>query len=275
MTLRHIYIDESGTHAGSPIMSMAGYLFDSKQVSRFAREWERELRKFGLPFAHMTDSVTGNGHYKALSPHERIESEKALIRQIRLRTMVGCAVAVEPGYYNERLDPIPDSKSAYSFCLMGVVVNLLNWLKSTKKAGMVSFVLESGHSDQSEASSLLSELPRTEWGEMYHSHTFVGKDEAPQLQAADMLAWQFSHYIKRRENGHSVIRKDFAALIRSKDMFREVLRGGVDHWGYEEATMNEDLYRRIVERDLPKDDLAFFDSLTGAEKAYVKQKLTQ
>ena len=39
--------------------------------------------------------------------------------------------------------------------------------------------------------------------------------------------------------------------------------------------MNEDLYRRIVERDLPKDDLAFFDSLTGAEKAYVKQKLTQ
>jgi hypothetical protein len=48
-------------------------------------------------------------------------------------------------------------------------------------------------------------------------HSFFGKTEAPPLQAADMLAWQTSHYFERKNKGHDEPRADFKALIRPWD----------------------------------------------------------
>lgn len=39
----NVYFDESGTHAGSRLMSMAGYWFDKEQAARFSRDWSKDL----------------------------------------------------------------------------------------------------------------------------------------------------------------------------------------------------------------------------------------
>lgn len=42
-----------------------------------------------------------------------------------------------------------------------------------------------------------------------------------EINTADMLAWQYAHYLKRRSAGHEKKRKDFLALLRPKDRLAE------------------------------------------------------
>ena len=66
----------------------------------------------------------------------------------------------------------------------------------------------------------MNDLPRSPQArDSYLSHSFFKKTDAPPLQAADMLAWQSTHYFERQIDGHKIVRKDFAALIRKGDYF--------------------------------------------------------
>lgn len=55
-----VYIDESGTHDGSPVMCVAGYLFLKAGANRFTREWGKVLKREKIPFFHMVDFAPGN-----------------------------------------------------------------------------------------------------------------------------------------------------------------------------------------------------------------------
>ncbi len=46
------YFDESGTHAGSPFLCVAGYLFEATKRREFDTEWRTMLADFDLPFFH-------------------------------------------------------------------------------------------------------------------------------------------------------------------------------------------------------------------------------
>ena len=48
VVLRYVYMDESGTHNDSPAIAIAGYVFEKSQVQRFSRDWNKELKKFGV-----------------------------------------------------------------------------------------------------------------------------------------------------------------------------------------------------------------------------------
>src|SRR4051794_30279906 len=91
--LAEAFIDESGTHDGSPMLTVAGYLFKQDQARRFARDWGKILEQYGLPAAHQTDCANGKGDYKNLSMEQRIELTKLLIQNIKRRTMYGFGVS--------------------------------------------------------------------------------------------------------------------------------------------------------------------------------------
>src|ERR1700686_2693669 len=55
------YFDESGTHQGSPIMCVAGYLFSPEQCKRFSEEWSAVLKEYGLPYFRMSECAHGTG----------------------------------------------------------------------------------------------------------------------------------------------------------------------------------------------------------------------
>lgn len=57
----------------------------------------------------------------------------------------------------------------------------------------------------------LSELNGVRYG--YAAHSFILKQEAPAVQAADLLAWQWATDVKHRTAGRPR-RKDFASLLR-------------------------------------------------------------
>jgi hypothetical protein len=226
--LHHVYLDESGTHEGSPVMAVAGYVFKSVQAHRFSREWGRALERFKLPYAHMTDCATGNGAYKDMSLEDRIQTEKTLIPLIRNRSAVGFSIAVRPGYYEEKMRGHIFPVSPYSFCLITCVHAISQWAYQNG-ADKVSYFFEAGHRHQNEANTIMGHIHGSSaFG--YVSHAFIDKKFALPLQAADMLAWQSAHFLKRRGEGHKPMRKDFKALVRPCDVLLDVPNDAVDRW---------------------------------------------
>lgn len=217
------YVDESGTHQGSPILTVAGYLFKREQARRFSRDWRKDLARLGLPAAHQSDCANGRGAYADMDMADRIKSECLLIENIKRRTVFGFGISVDPEMYADIvLAGGKNAPSAYTFALQGCFTIIRRWAARTEFDGKISYFFESGHRSQREASRYISEAllksDESKAKHRYTSHSFVEKDAAPELQAADMLAWQFQHHRARQKIGIDAPRKDFLALIRPQDM---------------------------------------------------------
>lgn len=241
VVLYHAYFDESGTHKDSTIMTVAGYVFESRQVKLFSKAWRKELDSFGLSAAHMTDCALGFGEYKALSMEQRIESEKRLIRLIRKRSLAGYVASVDDRLFN-RIMGEHSVYSAYSTIILGCIQDLTKIVKRHAGVGsnpQIMYFFEAGHEKQSEANALMTELrPDFIRDELYAGHAFLKKKIAIPLQAADMLAWQHRHqFVRREKDGNAKMRADFDALIRDCDycthfgepQIRQLLAGTIRH----------------------------------------------
>lgn len=215
----HVYFDESGTHKGSQILAMAGYWFDADQARKFSRDWAKELERFGLPAAHQTDCALGFGDYKKMIKSRRVEIQKCLIEHIKRRSKFGFAICVGRSIYDEIMQGIAGAPSAYTFLLLLCVNQIREEIEFTKYNGRVAYFFESGHADATEANKFMNHMAQCNpEPHGYAAHAFADKRIALPLQAADMLVWQVRHLFERALIGHTKMRKDFAALLRSKDM---------------------------------------------------------
>lgn len=221
--LHHAYFDESGTHDGAPVMSFGAYLFTSDQARKFSRDWAKDLKRLGLPFAHMTDCALGFGAYKDMSLEDRIQSEKLLIAHIKRRAVCGYAIsASKPAY--ERLTEGLALQSLYTL-LHQIAVLKVRDIAAERGAKQLAYFFESGHRFATEAHafmSLTASLPKARDYFLYAGHAFVDKRNVLPLQAADMLAWQECHYRTRQLQGHEKRRADYDALTRPVDQFSVV-----------------------------------------------------
>lgn len=218
----NVYFDESGTHANSRVMAMAGYWFEADQARKFAKEWSAELKRFGISAAHQTDCALGFGEYKGMSVARRVEIQKSLILHIKRRSRFSICLALGKDKYEEIFQGISWAPSAYSYLLMSCVSKIAEEIEFRKYKGKVAYFFEAGHAKANEANQYMNELARqAQLGQTifaYAGHAFVGKGGALPLQAADMLAWQNRHYLERMLDGIEEPRKDFVALTRKQDL---------------------------------------------------------
>jgi uncharacterized protein DUF3800 len=88
----HAFFDESGSHADSPVLCVAGYAFERREARLLAKEWAAVLRQYRLPFFHMVDCAHGNENFAALSRQQRIKVATSLIGIVKRRAAHGFAV---------------------------------------------------------------------------------------------------------------------------------------------------------------------------------------
>jgi hypothetical protein len=228
MVLSEVYFDESGTHDGSPMMTMAGYLFKKDQAHRFSRDWAKCLEHLGLPAAHMTDCATGNADYGDMTIEQRILSEKLLIEQVKRRSMLGFSVAVDPQLYEEVMGPFAAAMPAYSYLLMIAVASVRHWATTANYDGRIAYFFESGHQHAREANQYMNMIaehgPEAIDFMYYYAHAFLDKRNALPLQAADMLAWLHRNHLMNVRKGRTKPRADFVALVRPRDLAAEITR---------------------------------------------------
>jgi hypothetical protein len=212
-----VYIDESGTHDGSPVLCVAGYLFRKRNAVKFAKVWGRILAGYGLPYFRMSDCAHGNGPFAGMDSAKRTEIEKRLIQTIHACAEFGFSITVNEADYEAIVTQRPDIGGAYSFCLHGCLAVISNWRKRTGFRGEIAYFFESGHRDQGQANRIMVEIftkPAARERMAYGSHSFVDKSKVVPLQPADMLAWLWRNNQIRKLNKVTTSRKDLVALVR-------------------------------------------------------------
>lgn len=227
MVFSNVYFDESGTHSGSRVMSMAGYWFTADQARKFSRDWGKELARFGINAAHQTDCALGFGEFRNMSKSERVEVQKALILHIKRRSSFSIAIALGRSMYENIFDGVVGAPSAYTFLLLLCVNKIAEEIEYRQYSGKVAYFFEAGHADANEANKFMNFIAeQTRLGAAkqfrYGGHAFIDKSEGLPLQAADMMAWHVRHYFERAIDGHETPRKDYVALARKQDLITVV-----------------------------------------------------
>jgi hypothetical protein len=214
------YFDESGSHDGSPVLCVAGYLFEKEGAKTLDSKWRQVLERFSLPFFHMVDCAHGAEPFDKLSKDERIAVEKEMIALIRSHTIFGFAVGVDEKEYNNLFRTDNPFGTAYSYCCWTCLTAIHNWI--ARRAYMnheIAYFFEAGHRDQGEANIVMQKIfndPNLRREYRYGAHAFVAKEKVCAIQTADMLAWQHATHIKRKLRGQEEPRKDLIALIEDQ-----------------------------------------------------------
>jgi hypothetical protein len=54
-----VYVDESGSHEGSPILCLAGFLYEDEHGELLDKAWRALLAREGLPYIRMSLFAAG------------------------------------------------------------------------------------------------------------------------------------------------------------------------------------------------------------------------
>jgi hypothetical protein len=224
------FFDESGTHDGSPIMTIGSYTFLKRSASKFAFEWRRKLKQHGLSHAHMTDCATGNGEYKSMTKEQRLRTEIDLIHLIHAHSLFGTGISIDKSYFEKANRGKQHVYGPYTMLLLLTVEKIILAMRERDPSAKIAYFFESGHLSASEANAFMDSIGRFggSAADNYAGHAFVDKHTSLQLHAADMIAWQVRHFLIRKSQGHDAPRKDFVALGRKQDTFTEVSTQQID-----------------------------------------------
>jgi hypothetical protein len=225
------YFDESGTHDGSPIMCVAGYLFSPDQRRRFDQEWLEVLQEFNLPYFRMSECAHAAGAFKGRD--DICDSvARRVIGIIKRRAERGMAISISEKDFREHVHERHHKVTgpAYSWCVRWAFSLVADWIEKYNFEGTVSYFFEAGHQHQNIANKIMERLfssPADGVGQYCcGSHAFASKiptEACPlvlrPLQAADLLAWQYRHHKIREARGEKTPRLDFASLAECPHVY--------------------------------------------------------
>ena len=191
------YFDDSGTHASSSVVAVAGYVSTTVNWQSFAKEWRRLLRKEKISVIHMAALQNLQGHFSikngwTISRREKLVEKAAKIIGQRTRTAVGRAVIrndwekVVPEYLKKMFG------GPYGWCASECVATISNWKKTNGIKGSLDFVFEDGTDGQGQIQEMMRAIiqdPEINKDYGVHGYSFRDKALLP-LHAADMLAYE-------------------------------------------------------------------------------------
>jgi len=207
------YFDESGSHEGSPVLCVAGYLYNKADCLNLDWQWKEVLDQYGLPYFRMVDCAHGNEPFDKLSKDDRIAVATRMIELIKKYMTYGFSVTIDETQYDTwRKDQYPLFGSAYTWCCWMSLIAVGSWAAKFGFDGKIAYFFEAGHKFQAEANKVMNEtidLPEFK----YASHAFVKKIDTRPIQSADILAWQAAKFRKEWMKGNRRPRADFRSLV--------------------------------------------------------------
>jgi hypothetical protein len=87
-----VYMDESGTHGGSPVVTVGAYIAKPSQWQAWQREWNR-LKK-PIQVVHAADCANQDGEFKDWDQPERFAFAAKIIPVIPKHIPMGVAIGI-------------------------------------------------------------------------------------------------------------------------------------------------------------------------------------
>lgn len=225
--LMDAYFDESGTHDGSPVVCVAGYLFTAEQSLRLDQEWRDALNAFGIECFHAADSAHGVGEFSNLNRGQRTDLYTRLIGIIKRRMTLGIAVSASENDFGTTPSIKWTQGSAYVFCAMQVVAGVSAWVRRRDYQGSIAYFFENGHRHESLTHAAINNLASTRQYLRMSSLTFASKPAVRPLQTADLLAYEWQKELKRVSLPHErgrFVRRSLRSLLDSPHITQHYTR---------------------------------------------------
>jgi hypothetical protein len=200
-----VYLDESGTHAESPISVMAGYVGTSEQWRAFEIDWTALVRKAGVQHIHAVDLFKRTKQFKGWKAEDVNALAVSLDGVIAAHLQVGFSVIVRDDDYKNIYGAGPHPRrlakdTKYGVCFRACLAFIPSYIASEfalaqqtalAQQATIDFVLEQGHRNMGDAQRLFAlykadALP--EWRGFVGTMDVSTKD-SPGTQAADFLAY--------------------------------------------------------------------------------------
>jgi hypothetical protein len=156
----------------------------------------------------MVDCAHGSQAFAKIEKEERSEIARKLIELIKSYTMSGFAIVTRKALF-EVSEQHPDP---YSSSVNMCVSALQAWIEGNRIGGGIAYFFESGHKNKGRAYRGVADVI----DKSGHSITFAGKSKIRLLQAADILAWQVTKYVKDAISKSRPPRKDFLCLMEHR-----------------------------------------------------------
>ena len=89
------YLDESGVHNGSPVVTIAGYIGTPIAWKRWTRRWVKELQNAGITVYHAVDAQNRVNEFKNWTEDDVCELVKRLLPIIAGGEIGGIAIGMD------------------------------------------------------------------------------------------------------------------------------------------------------------------------------------
>lgn len=253
------YFDESGSLDEPPgIFCVSGYFIEVEAARAMAVRWAETLAQYALPYFHMVECAHGNGVCAALDRDSRIQLVIKLIALIKEFTSFGFSAFAKADHFK----PSTERENPYVACAELCALAIVGSLRPHYEDSEVAYFFESGHSSQGMAYQHLARKVGAN-----SPVSFVGKNQSNLVQAADLLAWQSTKYLKDKISGARAARKDFASLMEHPHTFvyltqDEILTLAVESWPI--STRAEGTLVLDIKYDVPVEHFCFEGDSTPA-----------
>lgn len=214
-----IFMDESGIHEGSPIVTVGAYIAKPKQWKSFTTEWN--AKKKPIDIFHATDCAALRGEFKGWNEPDRDNLVAKILPVIPKHIPAGILVGIDMRVFEDAMKPYPQLKemfpTAYGGCFQWAIQIFLDIVEKAGSNERLAFFHER-NAFQGEA------MKSFEWVAAHRrSHssqmtlTFGTKEAYTPLQAADVLAYEGN---KRLRDISRPKRRAWQALDKGLSVYR-------------------------------------------------------
>jgi hypothetical protein len=198
-----MFMDESGIHDDSPVVSVGAYIARPTKWLKFAKEWRKTLLPKGIGIFHATDCAALQGEFQGWSVEERDKLVASLLPIIP-RYAFGYAVVVKVSEVKKVLESRPDLQryaiDHYASCFQWVITSALNHLREVVSDPRPIAVVHEINDYRQTAMEAFKYIKETHpLGHLLLSLTFGTKAEFVPLQAADTLAYESARRINYQD----------------------------------------------------------------------------
>ena len=196
----HAYFDETGSGENDPLTAVAGFVYDKAGLAAFTDAWEPEVSSLS---GHYRSSPCNAGQAPFRSDdwdeRRRHKLMDTLARLSADHAQAAFVVATGKEEFDAARENGPGIRnfldSPYSMCVVSVLSMVSSWAKSTHPGKGVHCWFESGGPGEQTTAALVAGLfndPETkDFFSAITGRSWIGKECAPVLCSADLLAWEW------------------------------------------------------------------------------------
>ncbi len=197
------YFDESGTHADSEAVAVAGYLSTSELWASFKIEWRKVLADHAIDAFHMTDFAVGAKQFKGWAESKRRDCFGRLIKIINAHAIGSVGTVIPANLYKQIFSAKANNfvGGPYGLAATACFMSLAEILRLIGIQGWIAYVYDIGAHGRDQVYKVFTENEQDKVNKEFLrllSLKFENDYQFVPLQAADILAYELYRHLPKQ-----------------------------------------------------------------------------